>query len=155
VRGSLSCREIQAGDPVIVDLAPRVNGYWGDSCNTFISGKPTDEHERVFAEIASALAEAIATVRPGMPVHQLDEDLRKRLAALGGVFPHHSGHGIGVTYHEEPRVVPYNEMAFEENMVIALEPGVYFPGKWGMRLEYVLKVTKSRAELLTKFPHTL
>ncbi len=153
--GSPSSRVIGAGECVIVDLAPRSKGYWGDSCNTLVAGDPTAQQKKVFTDVSCALAEVIAGTRPGVLACELDSGLRKSLAPLGGVFPHHGGHGLGVAYHEEPRVVPYNRTPIQANMVIALEPGVYFPGQWGMRLEYVVHVTETGAELLTGFPHLL
>ena len=155
VGGPPTARKIEPGDPVIVDLAPRLNGYWGDSCNTLIAGDPTSDQSSLFRKISEALGECIAGIRPGILAQDVDSGLRKRLARIGGTFPHHSGHGIGVAYHEEPRIVPYNPVPFEKDMVIALEPGVYFPDEWGMRLEYIIRITDTGAKLLSKFQHVL
>ncbi len=155
VGGPPSARRIDAGDPIICDLVPRHKGYWGDSCNTSVAGEPTAEHRKFFSGIAETLAAGIEKVRPGLRASELDAFLRERVAKLGGGYPHHSGHGLGVTWHEEPRIVPYNTMALEAGMVIALEPGIYSKDRWGMRLEYVLRVTETGAEVLSKFKHTL
>lgn len=153
--GNPTSRRIEPGDLIIADLVPRHNGYWGDSCNTCVAGEPGAEHRKFFSGISEALREGIEKVRPGLRASDLDALLRQRVEKLGGSYPHHSGHGLGVTWHEEPRIVPYNTLALEAGMVIALEPGAYFKGRWGMRLEYVVLVTKSGAELLSKFRHTL
>lgn len=146
---------IGEGDLVIADIVPRRQGYWGDTCNTCAAGEPNTEQKRVFHGIESALYECIDRVRPGTRACDLDSFLRQRVASLGGAYPHHSGHGIGVTYHEEPRIVPYNQTPLRAGMVIALEPGIYFEGKWGLRLEHTVLVTQTGAEVLSQFRHTL
>jgi len=143
------------GDLVIADIVPRRQGYWGDTCNTCVVGESNAEQKKVFQGIESALYECIDRVRPGARACDLDSFLRQRVASLGGAYPHHSGHGIGVTYHEEPRVVPYNQTPLRAGMVIALEPGIYFEGKWGLRLEHTVLVTHAGAEILSQFRHTL
>ena len=140
---------------IISDLVPRRRGYWGDTCNTCVVGEPTAEQRKFFAGIAAALAEGIDKVHPGMRACDLDADLRKRVLRLGGGYPHHSGHGLGVTWHEEPRIVPYNPLALQPGMVIALEPGIYFKDRFGLRLEHAILVTEKGAEILSKFKHTL
>ena len=154
IGGPPSSRVIQEGDLIISDLVPRHRGYWGDTCNTCVVGEPTAEQRRIFSGIAAALAEGIDKVRPGMRACDLDADLRKRVLRLGGGYPHHSGHGLGVTWHEEPRIVPYNPLALQPGMVIALEPGIYFKDRFGLRLEHTILVTGKGAEILSKFKHT-
>lgn len=146
---------IAEGDPVIADIVPRRQGYWGDTCNTCVVGEPHKEQKRVFQGIESALYECIDRVRPGTRACDLDSFLRQQVTSLGGAYPHHSGHGIGVTYHEEPRIVPYNKAPLCAGMVIALEPGIYFEGKWGLRLEHTVLVTQTGAEILSQFRHML
>ncbi|PYV33467.1 MAG: hypothetical protein DMG22_09820 [Acidobacteria bacterium] len=155
IGGPPSSRVIQEGDLIISDLVPRHQGYWGDTCNTCVVGEPTAEQRKIFDGIAAALAEGIDKVHPGMRACDLDADLRKRVLRLGGGYPHHSGHGLGVTWHEEPRIVPYNPLALQPGMVIALEPGIYFKDRFGLRLEHAILVTEKGAEILSKFKHTL
>jgi Xaa-Pro aminopeptidase len=155
IGGPPSLRRIAPGDPIIVDLTPRHHGYWGDSCNTCFAGAPSAEQRRFFVSTEDALSEAIAQVRPGVRACDLDTMVRKRMRQLGGEYPHQTGHGIGVTRHEDPRIVPYNTLQLKAGMVIALEPGAYFKDRWGMRLESVVRVTDHGAELLSQFRHDL
>ena len=78
------------------------------------------------------------------------ESVRWWPAAGYPVYPHHTGHGVGVSGHEEPRIVPYNQIALAPGMVIMVEPGIYFPGETAIRLEDALLVTESGAEVLTR-----
>ena len=135
IGGPPTSRRLENGDLIISDLVPRHRGYWGDTCNTCVVGEPTSEQRKLFEGI--------------------DRNLRKRVLELGGGYPHHSGHGLGVTWHEEPRIVPYNPLPLQPGMVIALEPGIYFKGRFGLRLEHVILVTEKGSEILSKFRHTL
>ena len=153
--GPPTARKLEGGELLIVDLVPRHLGYWGDSCNTCCAGEPRKEYKAAFAGLANVLSDAIAAVRPGLEASDLDRQVRSGVAKLGGSYPHHTGHGLGISWHEEPRIVPYNTTPLAPDMIIALEPGMYFEGKWGMRLEYVLRVTESGAELLSKYRHEL
>lgn len=155
IGGPPSTRRIEPGDLVISDLVPRHKGYWGDSCNTCCVGEPSPQQRGLFAGIAEALGEAIGQIRPGLRACELDSFLRARIQKLGESYPHHSGHGVGLTWHEEPRIVPYNKASLRAGMVIAIEPGIYFQGQWGMRLEHTVLVTETGAEILTHFQHAL
>jgi len=155
VGGPPTARKFESGELLIVDLVPRHFGYWGDSCNTCCAGEPIEKYKAAFDGLVSVLSDAIATVRPGLLACDLDRQVRSGVAKLGGSYPHHTGHGLGISWHEEPRIVPYNTVALEPNMIVALEPGMYFDGRWGMRLEYVLRVTESGAELLSQYRHEL
>jgi len=153
--GPPSARKLEAGELLIVDLVPRHLGYWGDSCNTCCAGEPKKEYRDAFDGLAAVLSDAIGKVRPGLRACDLDKLVRTGVAKLGGSYPHHTGHGLGISWHEEPRIVPYNTIPLEPDMIIALEPGMYFEGRWGVRLEYVLRVTASGAEVLSKYRHEL
>lgn len=142
---------LRPGDALIADIVPRLNGYWGDNCGTHFVGEPSADLRKVYQAVRGALSAAVAAVRPGIRARDLDAQMRKAIQDGGyAVYPHHSGHGLGTTYHEEPRIVPYNTQRLQPGMVIALEPGAYVPGLGGVRLEDVLLVTHDGCEVLTR-----
>jgi Xaa-Pro aminopeptidase len=145
-------RILELGDPVVCDLAPRVAGYWGDSCSAFIvGGNASDKYLHMYNAAKSTLELAISELRPGLKVCDFDAQLRAHMSGLGYEYPHHSGHGIGTSVHEFPRLVPDETALFEENMFIMIEPGSYVPGLGGLRCEYMLRVTATGAEVSAPF----
>jgi Xaa-Pro dipeptidase len=151
--GNPSGRVMKKGDLILSDLTPCLNGYWGDTCNTIVLGKPRLKQRELFLKIKETLELGITAIRPGVRASEIDRIMRKNLAPVGG-YGHHSGHGVGLAYHEEPRIVPYNNMELRPNMVIALEPGIYAK-EFGIRLENIVLVTRSGCEILSKFDHCL
>ncbi len=142
---------LQPGDPIIFDIVPRLDGYWGDSATTCFVGTPSTEMAKIFGVVRDALQRGIDAVRPGLRACDLDSLLRNAIRCAGyEPYPHHSGHGLGTAYHEEPRIVPYNQMLLETEMVIALEPGIYLAGVGGVRLEDTVLVTPDGCEVLTR-----
>jgi Xaa-Pro aminopeptidase len=142
---------LSEGNPLIADIVPRLNGYWGDNCGTHFIGEPSAEMAKAYRVVREALRAGIAAIRPGVRACDLDYQLRRVIQDGGyAAYPHHSGHGLGSTYHEEPRIIPYNTLTLQPGMVIALEPGVYIPDQGGVRLEDVVLVTEDGAEVLTR-----
>lgn len=148
-------RVVAEGDWIQCDLVPRYRGYWGDSCNGVVVGRPTREQERLQSIAREALAVGRETLEPGVRARDLDRVLRDVVGQHGFEYPHHSGHGLGMTFHEEPRIVPDGEAVLAPNMVLALEPAVYVPGVGGVRLEHVFRVTDDGAELLSEYEHVM
>jgi Xaa-Pro aminopeptidase len=156
IGGPPGALEIAPNDPVLVDWVLRLGGYWGDTCNVYVAGSPSPELRRLYGVVREALEAAIGAVRPGATAADVDRAARSALERFGyGDYPHHTGHGIGVAYHEEPRIVAYNTMPLEPGMVIALEPGVYLPGVGGVRLEDSVLVTAGGCEVLTRHRKSL
>jgi Xaa-Pro aminopeptidase len=142
--GPPSARVVNAGEVVLCDLAPRVNGTWADSCATVVLGEPTPDLTAAHAKVLDALHRAMEAIRPGVAAGEVDA-----LARAGLDYPHHTGHGIGSSYHEEPRLVPGATTPLQAGMVIALEPALYAPGDFGIRLEHVVVVTADGCEDLS------
>lgn len=146
-------RIIETGDPLICDLAPRVAGYWGDSCASAMVGAPSKGFLNLFAAARSALDLALETVRPGIVIGDLDRSLQSVIARHGYSYAHHSGHSIGTGVHEWPRIVGYEREALKEDMVIMIEPTAFDADVGGVRLEHMLHVTATGCEILTDFEH--
>lgn len=142
---------IEPGDSFVVDLSTQLHGYWSDSCATYYAGEPSARQAAMHRTVSEALALAIGLVRPGAVASAIDHQVREFMAAAGyPVYFHHTGHGVGVSGHEEPRIVPYNDAQLAPGMVIMLEPGIYFPGDTAIRLEDAVLVTEHGAEVLTR-----
>jgi Xaa-Pro aminopeptidase len=153
--GVATGRIVQAGDLVLTDTSPWLDGAWSDTANAVYAGTPDLETLRRFDAVRRALHMGIELCRPGAVAKHVDRQVRELLAEHGPTYPHHTGHGIGAAWSEEPRITPYNELRIEEGMVLALEPAIYLPGWGGIRLEHVFVVGAGDNEILTLFEHTL
>jgi Xaa-Pro dipeptidase len=153
--GVATARVVQPGDLVLTDTSPWIDGAWSDTANAVYVGVPDGETQRRFDAVRRALNEGIALCRPGVAARDVDRKVRELLAEHGPTYSHHTGHGIGAAWSEEPRITPYNDLHIEEGMVLALEPAIYLPGWGGIRLEHVFLVGASDNEILTRFEHTL
>jgi Xaa-Pro dipeptidase len=141
--GAPENRTMAEGELVLCDLVPRRVGYWGDSCATFALGEPSAGAVENHRLASDRLARVLDAVRPGAIAGDLDA-----LARDGLAYPHHSGHGLGCDWHEEPRIVPGSETVLEAGMVVAFEPGCYEHAE-GVRVEQVVLVTGDGCEVLS------
>lgn len=144
-------RAIAPGDVVILDYGTRLDGYLSDITVTCAAGEPADaEARRVYRVVWEAAQAAIAAVRPGVPCEAVDRAARDVIerAGYGPHFLHRTGHGIGVQGHEPPYLVGGNADPLEEGMTFSVEPGVYLPGRFGVRLEVIVACGACGAELL-------
>jgi Xaa-Pro aminopeptidase len=135
-------RRAEPGDPVIADIVVRGGGYWGDTAETHVVGE-NDEIAAVRARLLELLAESGRSLVPGATGGELFRRMSDAILAdfPGSEFPHHGGHGIGLGNFEDPHIRPGDDLPFEEGMVIAVEPGAYFPRRFGVRVENVFLVT--------------
>ena len=149
--GRASEQPIAPGGFVVCDFGVILAGYCSDQTRTVWVGSVTEEARRVYEAVREAQQAAIAQVRPGIAVGAVDEAARKvlRKAGLGRHFTHSTGHGVGLEIHEAPRVADGQREILQPGMVITIEPGVYFPGKWGVRIEDMVVVTAGGFEVLT------
>jgi Xaa-Pro aminopeptidase len=153
-----SDRELRAGDIVVVDIGgPYEPGYNSDSTRTYSIGEPNPEVARRYAVLQRAQQAAVDAVRPGVTAEHVDAVARAVLAAegLAEAFVHRTGHGIGLSVHEEPYIVAGNDLPLAEGMAFSVEPGIYFPGQWGARIEDIVIVTADGAEPVNSRPHEL
>ena len=120
-------------------------------------GEPDPEVARRYAVLQRAQAAAVKVVRPGVTAEQVDAAARNVLAdeGLAEAFVHRTGHGIGLSVHEEPYIVAGNTLPLQAGMAFSIEPGIYFPGQWGARIEDIVIVTAEGAMSVNNRPHDL
>lgn len=142
--------EISEKAPLIVDLSTGWGGYWSDSCGAYYAGEMSEKQAKMHRVVSDALALGASLLRPGAIAKEIDQTVRQFIEDAGfPVYPHHTGHGVGAGLHEEPRITPYNDTVLQAGMVLMLEPGIYFPGETGIRLENAYLVTADGCEVLT------
>jgi Xaa-Pro aminopeptidase len=152
-----SDREIRAGEPVVLDIGGILAGYWSDTTRTiWIAGEagvePEPEFRRVYNLVRDAGARATAAVRPGVAAESIDAAAREVIAAAGygEQFTHRTGHGIGLEVHEDPYLVAGNATPLQPGMAFSVEPGIYLPGGWGVRLENIVMCTDAGSAILNR-----
>ena len=152
--GSLAPQVIEEGTPIMIDDGCDVEGYKSDITRTFVLGKAGDEQKRVFEIVRRAQKAALAAAKPGVPAESVDAAARKVIVDAGfepgfKYFTHRLGHGIGMDGHEWPYLVPGNKMPLDRDMTFSDEPGIYQPGKFGVRIEDDMHITENGAELMS------
>src|SRR3954469_15282078 len=153
-----SDRELRRGDIVVVDIGgPCEPGYNSDSTRTYSLGEPSSDVAQRYSVLQRAQRSAVSAVRPGVTAEEVDAVARGVLAAegLAEVFVHRTGHGIGLSVHEEPYIVAGNDMPLRAGMAFSVEPGIYFPGQWGARIEDIVVVTADGALSVNNRPREL
>jgi Xaa-Pro aminopeptidase len=149
--------EIPADTLVVVDMGAVVDGYCSDCTRTFATGSVADEALEVYELVRAAQAEARDAVRSGAVCREVDAVARDPIAAAGygEQFGHGLGHGVGLEVHEDPRLARSVEGSLEEGNTVTVEPGVYLPGSFGVRIEDLVVVTDDGCRSLTAFPKEL
>jgi len=142
---------------VIVDTGGVVNHYVSDITRTFIVGEPSEEIRRVYQVVLDAQMAGIAAAKPGVTLGEVDEAVRGviRAAGYGEFFTHRTGHGVGLEIHEAPFVMAGNTNRLEVGMAMSIEPGIYLPGKFGVRIEDLIVVEETGARSLNQAPKQL
>jgi Xaa-Pro aminopeptidase len=149
--GRASDKPIKAGGFVVCDFGVILDGYCSDQTRTVWVGSVSEDARVAYEAVLEAQLAAIAAVRPGVSVGEVDGAARKvlRKRGLGRYFTHSTGHGVGLEIHEAPRLAAGQKAVLQAGMVITIEPGVYFPGKWGVRIEDTVTVTARGCDVLT------
>lgn len=155
-----SDRVLADGDIVVVDIGGTYGaGYHSDCTRTYRVGGVTSPAQipHAYTVLLEAQAAAVDAVRPGVTAASIDKVARDVLAAAGygEFFTHRLGHGIGLSTHEQPFIMPGNDIVLEPGMAFSIEPGVYFPDQWGARIEDIVVVTEDGARRLNNQPREL
>lgn len=141
---SYSDRVIQEGDPVVIDIGGTYgHGYHSDCTRTYSLGEPPEEFHKLYEVLRQAQQAACKAVRPGVTAAHIDNVARTIIsdAGYGDAFFHRTGHGIGLSTHEEPFIMAGNNMVLQPGMTFSIEPGIYLKGKFGARIEDIVTVT--------------
>ncbi|MDQ5821924.1 MAG: Xaa-Pro peptidase family protein [Actinomycetota bacterium] len=150
-------REVKAGELVVVDSGTTVEGYASDCTRTFATGSLAGELKEAYAVCLEAQQAALDGVRAGVRGADVDAIARVRIDAspFKGLFGHGLGHGVGMRIHEGPTLRPESKDVLQPGNVVTVEPGIYMPGKGGIRIEDLVVVTDGDAEVLTHFSKDL
>ena len=148
---------IQKGMFVTMDFGCVYDGYCSDMTRTVAVGQPTQEMERVYSVVLAAQKAGIAAARAGMPGRELDAAARKVIeeAGYGDYFTHSFGHSLGLEIHESPNASPGETRPLPAGTVISAEPGIYLPGRFGVRIEDVLVLEEGGCRDITQSPKNL
>lgn len=145
---------LQEGDAVTIDVGGRLHGYASDITRMAYVGEPDERYMQVHGVVEAAVQAGLATARPGATCAEVDGEARAIIAqaGLGEYFVHRTGHGLGLSTHEPPSIMAGVDTVLVPGMVFSVEPGVYIPGKLGVRLEEIVRVTGTGCEIFSSLP---
>ena len=149
---------IEPGTLVTIDWGAMLDGYCSDCTRTYaVAAEPGEEERAVYDLVLRAQEAALAAVRPGPLGREVDAMAREIIDAAGHAehFGHGLGHGVGLEIHEGPRLSRLGETALAPGMVVTVEPGVYVPGRCGVRIEDLVAITETGTDVLTTLPKAL
>jgi Xaa-Pro dipeptidase len=149
-------RVLKDGDPVLIDIGGRKDGYPSDMTRVAHLGPPGNRFAAIHAIVEEAVQAAVAAARPGVPASAVDKAARDVIAraGYGDRFLHRTGHGLGIDIHEPPYITATADTILEEGNVFSIEPGIYLPGEFGIRLEEIVILRAEGAEILSVLPRT-
>lgn len=154
---NVSQRRLASGDGITLDLGGLLDGYASDLTRVACVGTPGARYRDVHRTVDAAVEAGLRAIRPGAPLKDVDlaaRDVIER-AGLGEYFTHRVGHGLGISGHEPPSVTHLNETLIEEGFVFSVEPGVYIPCEFGLRLEEIVYVAADGAHVLSELPREI
>ena len=148
---------LKAGDCVLFDVGCKKDGFCSDMTRTFFYGEPDEESRRVYETVLKAQLAAEAVIRPGILLSEVDRTARQVIeeAGYGEYFTHRLGHFIGYDVHESGDVSPASDIVAAPGMTFSIEPGIYLPGKVGVRIEDLVLVTEDGVKVLNHYPKEL
>jgi Xaa-Pro aminopeptidase len=148
---------IEEGDMVVMDFGGLKDGYGSDTTRSVHVGEPNDEEREVHELVERAQQDGFEAVRPGIACQEIDRACRKTItdAGYGEYFIHRTGHGIGLTTHEPPYMVEGETHLLEPGMCFSIEPGVYLPNRFGVRIEDIVTVTEDGGRRFNNTPREL
>lgn len=146
-----SSKVIQNNEPIVIDFGIKKHAYCTDTTRTVFLGKPTQEFVDTYKVVLEALNEGISCIKDGVSTSYVNSKVREVISkyGLGDYFIHSTGHGVGLEIHEAPILDSSNDEVLKEGMVVTIEPGIYIPGKFGVRIENMVLVKKGSCEVLT------
>ncbi len=150
-------RKLQRGDMIVLDFGCFLEGYASDMTRTVALGEPGEEAREVYRIVLEAQGRALETARSGITGVELDSAARSVIqqAGYGSCFTHSLGHGVGLQIHEWPRIAAASDFPLPENAVVTIEPGVYLPGRFGVRIENMIRLHPTGNDDLTRTPRNL
>ena len=150
-------RKVREGDFITMDFGCVYKGYCSDMTRTVALGRPSDEMRNVYDIVLQAQLAGIAAAKAGVTGAAIDGAARKVIqdAGYGSCFGHSFGHSLGIDIHEAPNAAPGNDKPMPDGAVISAEPGIYLPGKFGVRIEDVMILRPDGAQVITKAPKAL
>jgi Xaa-Pro aminopeptidase len=145
---------LKRGDVLVLDYGCTYQGYHGDMTRTLSVGPASDEVKEAYRIVFEAHHRARETIRPGISCEEVDRAAREHIASkgYGEFFIHRTGHGIGLELHEDPYIVKGNSKPLEVGQCFSIEPGIYIPGEFGIRIENIVRVTPEGHESLNEEP---
>ena len=150
-------REVRRGEVLLLDMGAVVDGYCSDCTRTVATGDLDEEAAETYELVRSAQQRALEAIRPGMGAREADSTARDPIAAAGygERFGHGLGHGVGLEVHEAPRLSRKSDQTLEQGDVVTVEPGVYLPGRFGIRIEDLVTVTEDGCRNFSSVPNDL
>lgn len=150
-------RPLEEGDAVVVDIGGRKNGFPSDITRMMAIGHPPEGYGQIHGIVEHAVQAALKAARPGVMAKEVDAAARKVIsdAGYGEYFVHRTGHGLGIDGHEPPYITATAETILEEGMVFSIEPGIYIPGRFGIRLEEIVILREDGPEIFSTLPRDL
>ncbi len=147
-----SARPLGANEAVLLDFGCVYNGYCSDITRTYFHGKPDKEFKKIYSIVEAAQKAGVKKVRAGVKAAEVDKACRDYIsdAGFGQYFIHGTGHGVGLEIHEAPTLNTKSRDTLRAGMAVTVEPGIYLPGKFGVRIEDSVLVKKGGCEILTK-----